>query len=214
MAYVHAVSHRFRPRGCGSLVPRAATSAARADRDADVPQSAPFASRAFTIQDRDAHNAQGFPTMHRMLMVRGHDGQGQGVARRTLTVTLELDRRPREWRPNKWRANPRTTVHGSTKTPRSSCIWDPRRPREWGKIKSPKMACQSTVHGRTQKLRSPSFAFAREGQPFPRQSHDDHVKEEQSSPPRWPLRKAPRPRRTHRRELSRLRDRPQLPSFG
>ena len=37
---------------------------------------------------------------------------------------------------------------------------------------------------------------------------DDH--EVQRSPPRWPLRKAPRPRRTHRRGLSRLRDRPQL----
>ena len=34
--------------------------------------------------------------------------------------------------------------------------------------------------------------------------------EVQRSPPRWPLRKAPRPRRTHRRGLSRLRDRPQL----
>ena len=30
------------------------------------------------------------------------------------------------------------------------------------------------------------------------------------SPPRWPLRRPPRPRRTHRRGRSRLRDRPQL----
>ena len=37
---------------------------------------------------------------------------------------------------------------------------------------------------------------------------DDH--EVQRSPPRWPLRRPPRPRRTHRRGLSRLRDRPQL----
>ena len=36
-----------------------------------------------------------------------------------------------------------------------------------------------------------------------------HVKV-QRSPSRWPLRKAPRPRRTRRRGLSRLRDRPQL----
>ena len=36
----------------------------------------------------------------------------------------------------------------------------------------------------------------------------DH--EVQRSPSRWPLRKAPRPRRTQRRGLSRLRDRPQL----
>ena len=38
----------------------------------------------------------------------------------------------------------------------------------------------------------------------------DDTHEVQRSPPRWPLRKAPRPRRTHRRGLSRLRDRPQL----
>merc|ERR1712094_53918 len=34
--------------------------------------------------------------------------------------------------------------------------------------------------------------------------------EVQRSPSRWPLRRPPRPRRTHRRGLSRLRDRPQL----
>ena len=62
---MYTLCHKDFVRAGGSLVPRAATSAARADRDADVPQSAPFArSRAFKT---DAHNAQGFPTMHRML---------------------------------------------------------------------------------------------------------------------------------------------------
>merc|ERR1711998_331164 len=40
-------------------------------------------------------------------------------------------------------------------------------------------------------------------------SLDDPL-EVQRSPSRWPLRRPPRPRRTHRRGLSRLRDRPQL----
>ncbi|EOD16078.1 hypothetical protein EMIHUDRAFT_374167, partial [Emiliania huxleyi CCMP1516] len=38
----------------------------------------------------------------------------------------------------------------------------------------------------------------------------DDPHEVQRSPSRWPLRRPPRPRRTHRRGLSRLRDRPQL----